>query len=80
MSTWLGSVAPEWQADPPETAMPFRSSADDQRFTFEVVEPDIRGVGGTGGRLAVGHRAVQTGSRQRQNSRFELVTQRWRGA
>ena len=27
ISTWLGSVAPEWQAEPPETAMPFRSSA-----------------------------------------------------
>jgi hypothetical protein len=25
--TWLGSVAPEWQAEPPETETPFMSSA-----------------------------------------------------
>ncbi len=27
MRTWLGSVAPEWQAEPPETETPFRSRA-----------------------------------------------------
>ena len=69
VSTCEGSIAPEEQAAPVETAKPLQVERDHQRFAFDVVEINVGGVRHAGRAFAIYASGFDFG----QNSFFQTI-------